>query len=226
MELTLPFSDHEPIIEDEEEPSVVEYAREQGICIDYTSELPRLIATCCLLKGTIDHDLRDPFDDDLTNAVVVATKIVTKQRLTVTKDVALLLKSILTPQGPPKNDILTTDERQYILHMKQELPVLQTDAELDMLDFGTRVEPDLRDLRKRLPSEDLDNENDEGFEWPAKYFAYPARCDAMIKDERFAVTRDVLTVLQRAVRDDFMTEYHGKIMAEGLEGRKVGEVLA
>ena len=225
MELTLPFSDPEPIVEDEEEPSVLEYAREQGICIDYTSELPQLIVTFLSLKGTIDHDLRDPFDDDLTNAVATATKIVTKQRLAVTKDVALLLKSILTPREIPIEDPLAIDQRQCILNMKQELPVLQTDAELDLLDFGTRVEPDLRDLRTRLPSEDLDNENDEGFEWPAKYFSYPAQCDAMIKDETFAVTRDVLTVLQRAVRDDFASEYHGKIMAEGLEDKKVRGIL-
>lgn len=224
MELTLPFSDHEPIVEDEEEPSVLEYAREQGICIDYTSELPRLIVNFLSLKSAIDHDPRDLFDNDLTNAVAAATKIVTKQRLTVTKDVALLLKSILTPWEPPKDDTLISDERQRILNMKQELPVLQTDAELDQLDFGTRVEPNLRDLRTRLPSEDLDNENDEGFEWPAKYFAYPARCDAMIKDEKFAVTKDVLTVLQRAVRDEFMPEYHEQIISEGLEDKKVGEV--
>ncbi|KAF2631054.1 hypothetical protein BU25DRAFT_481521 [Macroventuria anomochaeta] len=220
MELDLPFSDPEPVIE-EEEPSVLEYAREQGICIDYTTELPRLVDICLSLKDAIDQDLRDPFGDDLTNAVTAAHEL-TKQKLAVTKDVALLLKSVLGLREPPTGDPLATDGQQRVRDMKHELPVLQTDAELDMLNFGTRVEPDLRDLRTRLPSEDLDEENDEGFGWPAKYFAYPAQCDAKIKSEKLAVTRDVLTFLQSAVWDDFTPEDDEKVMREELETRRVG----
>jgi hypothetical protein len=218
MELNLPFSDPEPIVEEEEEPTVLDYAREQGICIDYTTDLPRLVQLS--LKDAIDQDLRDLFEDELTNAATAAAEL-TNQRLTVTKDVALLLKSVLTLREPLTDDVFVTDGRQCILDMKQELPVLRTDAELDMLHFGTRVEPDFRDLGARLPSEDLDEENDEGFEWPAKYFAYPAQCDAKIKSEKLGVTRDVLTLLQSVVKDDFTPEDDEKIKAEMLESKRV-----
>ena len=219
MELDLPFFDPEPIVE-EEEPTVLEYARGQGICIDYTTDLPRLVQLQLSLKDAIDQDLRDPFEDELTNATTAAAEL-TKQRLTVTKDVALLLKSVLTLREPLTDGALITDGRQRILDMKQELPVLQTDAELDMLYFGTRIEPDFRDLRARLPSEHLDEENDEGFEWPAKYFAYPAQCDAKIKSEKLGVTRDVLMLLQSVMKDDFTLEDDEKIKVETLESRRV-----
>ncbi|KAJ4353034.1 hypothetical protein N0V95_003752 [Ascochyta clinopodiicola] len=188
MELDLPFSDPLPVDEDGDEPTVLEYAREQGISVDYTTELPRLADVCLLLKATLDQDYQDPFSDDLTNAVTAAGELM-KQRLTVTRDVALLLKSVLTPQEPQAYDLLATDGRQRILDLKQELPILQTDAELDMLSFGKIFEPDFRELKERLPSEDLDDEKDEGFGWPAKYFEYPAQCDANVKSEKLAVTK-------------------------------------
>ncbi|KAF9694344.1 hypothetical protein EKO04_007446 [Ascochyta lentis] len=216
MELNLFSSDPQSVVEDDDEPSALEYAREQGICVDYTTELPQLADLCLALSATLDQNTRDPFDDDLTNAVAAAIEL-TKQRLTVTKDVALFLKTVLTPPKPQADDLLAIDGRQSILDLKQELPILQTDAELDMLSFGTRVEPDFRELRKRLPSEDLNDENDEGFGWPVKYFAYPAQCDSKIKSEKLAITRDVLKFLQDAVRDDFTAEDHEKIVAEGLD---------
>jgi hypothetical protein len=106
--------------------------------------------------------------------------------------------------------------------LKQELPVLQTDAELDLLHFGTRVEPDFRDLRTRLPSEDLDDENDQGFGWPAKYSTYPAQCDAKVKSEKLAMTRDALAFLQDAVKDDYSAQDEEKLMAGEMERRVVG----
>ncbi|UPX18898.1 uncharacterized protein EKO05_0009181 [Ascochyta rabiei] len=219
MELDIPFSDPLPVVEDDDEPSVLEYAREQGLSVDYTTELPRIADICLSLNATLDQDPYDPFEDDLANAVTAAVAL-TKQRLAVTKDVALLLKSVLSPPEPPVYDLLATDGRQRILDLKQELPILQTDAELDMLSFGTRVEPDFKELRTRLPSEDLDDENDEGFGWPARYFAYPAQCDAKIKSEKLAITRDVLSFLQSAVRDDFTPDDHARIMAGGLDDGK------
>lgn len=216
-ELELPFSEPEPVVK---EPSVLEYAREQGICVDYTTELPRLLDICLSLKNTLDQDPWDSFDDECTNATNAAQEL-TKERLTLNKEAALLLKTILTLQEPPQDDPLTADARQT-RELKQELPVLQTDAELDLLHFGTRVELDFRDIRRRLPSEDLDDENDEGFAWPAKYHAYPAQCDAKLKNEKLAMTRDALSFLQNAVEDDYSIQDEEQVMAEEMQRRVVG----
>ncbi|KAF3043972.1 hypothetical protein E8E12_002913 [Didymella heteroderae] len=193
-------------------PSVLEYAREQGICVDYTTELPRLLDICLSLKDTLDQDLRDSFEHEITNATTAAHEL-TKERLALNKEAALLLKIGLTLREPPNDDLLTADARQT-RNLKLELPILQTDAELDMLNFGTRIDPDFKDLRTRLPSEDLDEENDEGFGWPAKYSAYPLQCDAKIKSEKLAMTRDALTLLQDAVKDDFSTQDREELMVE------------
>lgn len=172
------------------------------------------------LRTKVDQDLRDPFDDDIANAATAAAEL-TKQKLTVTKDVVSLLKDVLALRNSPNDDPLATGGRQRIPDMKQELPVLQTDAELDMLNFGTRFEPDFRELRTRLPSEDVDEETDEGFGWPTKYFAYPAQCDAKIRSEKLSVTREVLTFLQNAVKDEYTAEDGEQLMAKELAGNRV-----
>ncbi|KAF3042837.1 hypothetical protein E8E11_005366 [Didymella keratinophila] len=213
-ELELPFDDPQPGVE---EPSVLEYAREQGICVDYTTELPRLSDICLELKDALDQNPRDPFEQDCTNATTAAQEL-TKERLALNKEAAFLLKTVLTLQEPPRDDPLTADARQT-RDLKQELPVLQTDAELDLLHFGTRVEPDFRDLRTQIPSEDLDDENDEGFGWPAKYSAYPAQCDVKVKNEKLAMTRDALAFLHNAVKDDYSAQDEEVLMAEKIERR-------
>ncbi|KAH6614257.1 hypothetical protein C7974DRAFT_368528 [Boeremia exigua] len=216
MELQL-FSD--PVTEEVEEPSVLEYAREQGICVDYTTDLLPLADLCLSLRDTIDQDPRDPFYDDLTNAVAAASELL-KPRLTLTTAAAGLLKSALTAPGLDADYCFAADGRPRIRDLKHELPVLRTDPELDMLSFGTKFEPDFRELRSRIPSEDVDEEEDEGFGWPAKYAGYPAQVDKQIRSERLVVTRDVLLILQGAMRDDFTPEEDEKVLMDALESRK------
>jgi hypothetical protein len=226
MELNLPFSDPAPVVNDVEEPSVLEYAREQGICVDYTTDLPRLVDLRTALEYINDRENHDQFDDDLTNAATAAEEL-TKQKLGLNREGALFLKSTLALQGPLDHDPLDViGSQQWIRDMKQELPVLQTDAELDMLSFGTKVEPDFKDIQQRLPLEILDEEKDEGLGWPAKYLSYPLRYDATIRDERLAVTREAMTFLQDTLIDEYTPDDNAIIMAEALKSRDVGMRLA
>ncbi|KAJ4312450.1 hypothetical protein N0V94_007425 [Neodidymelliopsis sp. IMI 364377] len=221
MELNFQFSGQPSTVE-EEEPSVLEYAREAGICNDYTNELPSLHDLSTSLKNAFDQDPRDPFDDDLANAATAAVQL-TRQRLSIARDVALLLKEVLSLRdAAPNGDANGDDDRRRILELKMEMPVLSTDAEIGMLGFGRREELDLRDLRTRLPSEDVDEENDEGFGWPVEYLAYPALYDRKIKGEKLAVTMGDLSFLQGAVRDEYTTEDYKKMIEEDLKARRVG----
>src|SRR5690242_6789183 len=226
MELHLPFSEPAPIIEEVEEPSVLEYARAQGICTDYTTELPRLVDICLSLNHTVDQDLRDPFDDDLTIAVAAANELLKKRvALSVNKETANILRTFRSVDEPLTSHFLAAEGLQRIRELKQELPVLRTDAELDMLAFGTKFEPDFKDLYMRLPSEELDEERDEGFGWPARYAAYPAQCDAKVKSERLTVTKEAMQLLQSVMRDDCSSEDYEKIRADSLERRRVGACI-
>jgi hypothetical protein len=222
MELNLPFSDPAPVVNDVEEPSVLEYAREQGICVDYTTDLPRLLDQRTAFECINDRDSHDQFDDELANAATAAEEL-TKQKLGLNREGALFLKSTLALQGPLDSDPLdVVGSQQWIRDMKQELPVLQTDAELDMLSFGTKIEPDFKDIQQRLPLEILDEENDEGLDWPAKYPSYPLRYDTTIRNERFAVTKEAMTFLQDALNDECTPEDSAIFMVEALESREVG----
>ena len=222
MELNFPFSDPAPVVNDVKEPSVLEYAREQGICVDYTTDLSRLLDLRTALEYIDDRDSHDQFDDDLTNAATAAEEL-TKQKLGLNREGALFLKTTLVPHELLNHDPLdVVGSQQWIRDMKQELPVLQTDAELDMLSFGTKVEPDFKDIQQRLPSEILDEEKDEGLGWPTKYLSYPVRYDATIRNERLAVTREAMSFLQDTLIDEYTPEESAIIIAEALESREVG----
>ncbi|KAF3003468.1 hypothetical protein E8E13_003618 [Curvularia kusanoi] len=219
MEIDILLSDPAPVEDEVEEPSVLDYAREQGICIDYTTDLSRCYDLGTSLELTSDREIHDPFDDVLTNAAAAA-EVLTKQKLGLNKEGALFLKSTLALQGPLDYDPLALETQRRIRDLKQELPILKTDAELDMLSFGTKVVPDFEDLQKRIPFEIIDEDKDEGLGWPAKYHSLPLRYDAAIKDEKLAVTKEAMTFLQNALTDDITPEEHTKIMEEALEGRR------
>src|SRR6185295_13941652 len=107
----------------------------------------------------------------------------TKERLSLSKDAALLLKSICLMQKAPENEILPhSDDYRRASRLKQEAPVLRSDPELDLLHFGSTDIPSFSDLR--IPFEIIDTENNEGFEWSTAYLAYPAQCDERAKTEK------------------------------------------
>lgn len=182
---------------EEEEPSVIEYARSHGICVDYTTDQLRVDNVLVPPDDGFYQDLRDPPDADITNAV----RELTKERLAVNKDAVLLLKAVHSFREPLATDVPAIDGRRRILALKQELPVLPSDYELDMLKFGSAAMPNFKHLR--IPSEVTNEESDEGFEWPAKYLAYPAQSDEKVKAEKIAVSREALVYLQGAIRDDY-----------------------
>jgi len=137
---------------------------------------------------------------------------ITKERLTVNRDAVLLLKTIYTYQEEPSSSRFQTDDRNCTLNLKHELPVLQSDHDVDLLNFGSVVPPDLRNLK--IPSELVNEQNDESFEWPAIYLTYLVQCDAQVKTEKLAVSRITLLHLQEAIRDAYVPEGSEVLEAE------------
>jgi hypothetical protein len=184
----------------EDEPSPLEYARVQGLCVDYTTEP----------NPFLDSDIPPiaAFDEDIcslsTSSITDATFALLKERLAVSREAALLLKTVHTLQEAPVIDHLQTGRRKWLLDLKQELPVLQSDHDVDLLSFGSVAPPDFKNTK--IPSELVIEQNDEGFEWPTTYLAYPARCNAHVKAEKLAVSRNVLLYLQETIRYEYMPE--------------------
>ncbi|KAL6710414.1 hypothetical protein ACN47E_009360 [Coniothyrium glycines] len=191
--------------------NVLDFARRSGLCRDYTTDPPALHSLIMPLNDTLIRDLRDPSDEITTNDI----DEITRQKLTVSKEAAFLLKEVLTVPSARSSDefnSVETSRRTRMRNLKQELPVLSTDSELDLLSFGNGDIPDFRSLR--IPSEITNLENDESFEWPARYFDYPMQCDASVRSEKLTISRDALLYMQASLRDDYTNDHLNKITSE------------
>jgi hypothetical protein len=202
---------------DDEELSVLDYARRHKLCEPYNTGKLHVGSLPVPTNDDLDWDLCDLSNDSITNA----TNALTRERLAVSKDAALLLRTVHELQQAPMKEEVNVDRRQWMLGLRQELPVLRTDTEFDMLNFGSIAIPNFQDLK--IPFEIIDEDRDEGFAWPAKYLAYPAQCEERIKAEKLAVSRDVLLHLQDSISDPYTSEDDEKIKEEGLIYRLVGE---
>ncbi|KAI4952280.1 hypothetical protein J4E91_003742 [Alternaria rosae] len=180
---------------DTPEPSVLEWARAQGVCVNYETELPHIRDTQLPSDDEFGRHLHEPSDATITTAV---SELI-KEKLTVNKDTALLLKAAHSLQDELAKDSTVNVSRMWRRDLRQELPMLQSDHELDFLNFGHTAVPDFKNLQ--IPSEITVDQNDEGFEWPTTYIVYPAQCDAQAKAEKFAISREVLVFLQDTIRD-------------------------
>jgi hypothetical protein len=203
-----------------QDPSILEWARAQGICVNYETELSRITTFQSLSNDDFNRHLHEPSDATITTAV----NELVKERLTVNKDTALLLKAVHPLHDVPATDPSVTSRPRRRHDLKQELPVLRSDHELDLLNFGNTAVPNL--LKLQIPFEITIQENDEGFEWPTKYLDYPARCDARVRTEKLTISRDVLVYLQDTMRDTYSPEDGQKLEVQSLVRKHVCGNLA
>lgn len=93
-----------------------------------------------------------------------------------------------------------------VRNLKHELPLLRTDHELDMIDFRTRIVPNLEN--EFLPMESVDEEADEGFTWPTKYYNLPDEFAKTSESEKLAASSEALLHLRDALRAPGEVEKH------------------
>ncbi|PVI03539.1 hypothetical protein DM02DRAFT_557950 [Periconia macrospinosa] len=195
MELDLGF-DAEP-----SEPTILEYARFHGLCRDYSLETPAFNLTAAPSDEVLEHDLCDPLNPPILK--IRATELI-KERLTINIQEASLLHSIASFKSA--ENVFEDDENcsHRICCLKQEMPVLRTDHELDVLKFGSTETPNIAELR--IPLEPLDPEKDEGLEWPEKYLASARQCDGRLRAEKLQVSKSDIFYLNNAVRNSYIVE--------------------
>jgi hypothetical protein len=205
---------------DEEEWSTLDYARHHGLCKPYNEGVTYDGSLQVLTNDTFDLDLSNLSNDSITNSV----NTLIRERLAVSRDAALLLKSIHELQEAPPTDTTIAERHRWMSDLKQELPILRTDNELDLLNFGNTAMPDLNHVN--IPFEVIHEDNDEGFDWPAKYTTYPTQCEDQIKAEKLVVSKDVLLQLHDAIRDPFTSQDLNQMEDEGLRSRSVRDASA
>lgn len=139
------------------------------------------------------QDLPDDFSLDEFN------RQVSTETLSFGKDAISILSFIKLPQSEEAESFdvdLGLDVHRF-RNLKHELPLIHTDHELDMIDFRTRIVPDLEN--ELLPMETVDNEADEGFLWPSKYHTLPEEFAKSSGSETMAVSSEALIYLRDAL---------------------------
>jgi hypothetical protein len=178
-------------------PCVLAYARSHGLCSPYDRE-PFQPVPRSALDLTFDLD-GEPSSPNISDGeLATAAAALGHEKIGVSTEAVALLHGIGVQARGERAPCTVPDAWERVKGLKVELPVLRTDAELDLVRFGKRVEPVLGLLR--IPSEKVDVQNDEGFEWPERYAEYTALWDERARGEKLKVSGDAMRCLEEAGR--------------------------
>ena len=103
--------------------------------------------------------------------------------------------------------------------LKLEFPLLHSDNERDIRRFGSTEIPNF--TNQRIPLEVVNEEKDEGLQWPSKYSAYAQKCYAQAQSEKLSVSKDDLVFLQNIVRDPWTDADPEAVKKESLSHSRV-----
>ncbi|KAF2473975.1 uncharacterized protein BDR25DRAFT_282135 [Lindgomyces ingoldianus] len=198
------------------EPSVLEYARFHGLCTYFSQEQPCPSGLHIPSNDHLNSDLQqsDSEKASLTSLANQANSL-TKERLTVSRDVAFLLKFVHSLQESLNEAELYPDPIKRISPLKQEVPIPLSDPELDLQNFGSMDLPDLGNLK--IPFERASTKKDEGLEWPANYYDYPIKYLKQVKFEKLTLSKQDLIFLHTTVQDTYTCRDSEKIEAESIK---------
>lgn len=172
-----------------DEIDMLEYARLHGLARNFLAMNP------LVNLGQVD-DCLGP-DEDLAEIPPINefSGHPRVEKLAFSKDALLLLESATkTADGVETISHEFAFDTHRIRSMKQEVPEIRTDHELDMMDFGRPSMPDLEN--NFMPMILIDEEADEGLTWPLRYKTLPTEFTKRSESESLAVPSDALVFLR------------------------------
>lgn len=179
-----------------EEVSLLEYARFQGLTKDHRQlnpldHLPK--------AKDFEQELANPLD---TVNLEDRTGIDLREHIRVDQCTASLLDVCTRPPvtPPPLAIDALESRRRDRKNLYIELPLLNTDHESDLEKFTQRQPSDLAQECRSLPLEDINDEADEGLEWPRKYQTLPVQIMDAIATEKLVDDGQVLKFLSTTLR--------------------------
>ncbi len=200
------------------EPPIIDYARFYGLVQDHLEPPPLQGLTLPENLGSFLQDPPELFHIDLTNVKVP------EERLAVDVGAASFLSSIVesAKQLPSHSDQDLGIHRHRVRRMKLELPLIRSDHELDVLRFVSPFKPDLEN--EFLPLETLDVEEDEGFEWPSRYYTLPDEHAKKSRAEKLEASKDDFSYLQQTLDFHLEGKEHGAFEVDDLPYKRVNPV--
>ncbi|KFZ09911.1 hypothetical protein V502_08411 [Pseudogymnoascus sp. VKM F-4520 (FW-2644)] len=189
--------------QEDEEESIVEYARFHGLSVDPLRD-PFPLSHIESLMHTFEKAV---LDDSHLEQIKYRPIPQTDEGLTVDKDAAILLagaNGVFLDQSTIDKITAAASTILRRQKLKLELPLLRTDPDADLEAFKQRQNPCISN--ENFIYEPLDNEKDEGLQWPSRFANLP---NAMLKEcnmEKLTVTRDTMVHLHAASKDNWSRE--------------------
>lgn len=199
---------------DDVEPRIIDYARFYGLVQNHREPPPLQGLTLPENLGSFLEDPPELFHVDLSNVKVP------EERLAIDAGAASLLSSIPESAKCEFEDLGI--DRHRVRRMKNELPLLRSDHEIDLLRFVSPIVPDLEN--EFLPLETLDIEEDEGVEWPSSYYALPDEFTRKSRSEKIEASKDDFLYLQQVLKYHLEGGEHAAFEIDGLPYKKVRPV--
>ena len=206
------------VVSQHAEPPIIDYARFYGLAQDHLEPPPLQGLTLPENLGSFLQDPPELFHIDLTNVKVP------EERLALDAGAASFLLSIAESAKhlPSHSDQDLGIDRHRVRRMKLELPLIRSDHEFDVLRFVSPIIPDLDN--EFLPLETLDVEEDEGFEWPSRYYALPDEYAKKSRSENLEVSKDDCSYLQQTLNLHLEGIEHGAFEVDDLAYKRVNPV--
>lgn len=178
--------------------SILEYARFYGLTTDHRSAnaLSALVG-----KQVVDPTSNETALFEITAAVTTPVP----ERLSAGKEAIAFLSSIRAERFHPfelSDGLMPKTHR--IRSLKLEEPLLRSDYTLDMEHFGGCIIPNL--ASERLPLEKVNDEEDEGLVWPARYHELRPSASKRSESEKLTVPKEILLYLNDRIQHEVGTE--------------------
>ena len=171
----------------DDEPSVLEYARFYGLTVNY-------LATCPIQQCIRDLDRIESDDEPMLLEAEGSPAQIQNERILIPKNALALLSNVTTAQGQVLHDGLPLPKIHRSRDMKVELPLLRTDPEVDMQDHPHRVMPEL--AKELIPLEKVEDGKDESLQWSGCSHSLPAKVNAKLASELLTISKNTILYLQ------------------------------
>lgn len=205
---------------DSSEPTVLDYARFHKLCQHYLYDNPLELASVSTFTDDIDASLCDPPG---TEPIAAPPGSFLQEPLLLDRGAADLLKLVkAVEENVIDFDAFLDADYRRVTKLKQEVPILRSDHEQDLREFGNTAKPPLTGLS--FPSEELNDEDDEGLRWPSSHIALPSHVDRSIRDEKLEIPREVLLHLQDALQSETTVQERTAILDAYANYEKVGKL--
>ena len=199
-----------------ERQHILHYARAHGLTHDPSTDPD--IDPAAFLDSPEDQlaALEDPDD-----AVQLPTHPLPSEKLSLDKEARVLLRYLFAPhQAEQSAEKAAFERKRQLKRLKLDLPVLKTDHEYDVRLFRQKTDRILNQDIAFSPIP-VDEQNDEGLTWPARYRQLKAEYDYKAYHEKVEIPRSTLTYLKDALSHDLTDEEKDDIYSQGLKYRRV-----